>query len=265
MPIDSAFWTKLAVKHGVTEEQAKAIASNEGLLGELNEMALRRDDAKQLTEQARDARTKADKEMAEAKSAWEQNTAWYGQKQADLILLDKYREIYGDLNDGNGNGNGHRPDPAPGLTADEISKRIQGGQHQIYSLTSQILDATEDYRERFGKRFPRKELEALALKPENAGRDFKDIYHDWVTPQIEAKQTEDVELRIKTAREEGEKAGLAKGRMREPTQGGPDELGPLWTPRPKKEEALDDVTLQRHFVETHDKVMERERASAGST
>ena len=263
MPIEKDFWNKLAKKHGISEEVAKAFAENEGFMGEINEMALRRDDAKQTIEAANAEKAAAEQAKRDAMSKYQENLTWFGQKQADLMLLDDYRKRFGELTADNGNGNGTRQQEiASPVDMNKLNDQIRNSQREVYSLTAQILDASDDYRDRFGKALPRKELEALAMKPENAGRDFKDVYADWVKPKVQEKETTELEARIKTERDKAYAEGLAKGRMHEPTQGSPDDISPLYGPRIKKEDLLDDTTLQRHFVETFDKNMEAERSAS---
>lgn len=263
MPLDRDFWGKLATKHGLTAEQAALI--NDGLLDELNEMALRRDDAKTLIATTQAEKQAAEQAKNEAMAKYRENLEWFGKKEADLRLVDQYRARYGELTaDGETNRNPTTVTSPATFTRDQAQEMVSAAQRQVYTLNKEILKADREYQKHFGKPLPIEELEQLALKPENAGRNFKDVFSDWVQPQLVEKNNLDVEARIKTAREEGEKAGIAKGRMREPSQSSPDEFSPIYSTRVKPEEKLDDATLQRHFIETHDKVMEADRSSGAA-
>lgn len=260
MPIDRDFWKKLATKHGLASEQAEAIANNQALMDELNEMALRRDDAKQLIEQTASEKRAAEQARTDALKKYQENVEWFGKNQSALQELEQLRQRAGNDDDG-GNGNGRQQIATPAI--EDIRKEIQKAQRDVYSLNKELIKADREYQRQFGKPLPIEELEEVALKPENAGRNIRDIFSDWVAPQLEQKRSSDVESRIKEERERAYAEGLAKGRLREPSQNSPDEVSPLYAPRPKKEDTLDDVTLQSHFVETYEKNMEAERVGAG--
>ena len=50
-------------------------------------------------------------------------------------------------------------------------------------------------------------------------------------------------------RQEAFNEGLAKGRMREPTQGAPEETSPLYLGKPKPETSKDERTLMTDFMQ----------------
>lgn len=272
MPFDRSFWEQLAAKAGLSKEAIEAVATNESMLKELNAGYLRQDEFSRNMDGTKAEKHAAEQAKSEAIAKYRENLEWYGKKEADLRLVDQYRARFGELTaDGNGNGNGNGSGNGNGqgttitsptaFTREQAQELVRGAQRESYTLNKEILKADREYQKRFGEPLPIEELEQVALKPENAGRNLKDVYADWVAPKLAEKQNTEFEAKLKAAREEGYKDGMSKGRMREPSQSSPDEFNPMYGPRPKPEEKLDDGTLQRHFVETFDKGMEAERAS----
>lgn len=262
MPFDKDFWSKLATKHGLSKEAVEAIAANEALMHDIDEMVLRRDEYRGLREQTDAEKRAAEQARTEAVKKYQENLTWFNQKQTDLATLDKYREAYPDFDgtvgggngrrtDGNGNGGGNN---GVTLKPEDIEKRILKAQYDGYTLNKQMIRAMRHYEKTFNEDFPLDEIEAIAQKPENQSRSLNEIYNEWVAPKVKAKENSEWEAKLKAAREEGEKAGIAKGRMREPTSDlSPENLSPIWHPA-KPDAKPDDVTLQRNFVETFETV-----------
>jgi len=259
--LEKSYWEKLAKDSGLDDAATKAMLTaveNEAFEKGLYATLVPRSDADRAITEAKKA---SDEAAAKATKLYQDNLKWYADKQRELALLDRYKSEIGDLDgnttqdrsrdtntnpnavpNGNGNGNGQYVTP-------DVLQQMQRNQ---YMLNKQIRRAATEFERTFGEVFPEDEVEALALRPENAGRDYTSIYRDWVAPKLEDKRAKEQEEAVKKAREEGEKAGLAKGRMREPTALAPDEIPPLYATRDANAAKLDDVTLQQHFVETFD-------------
>ena len=140
------------------------------------------------------------------------------QAKAVYDKFQKYVAAYGDI-DASDPADVRRAAAASGLSKEEVAELLQ---HQFASrdqATLEFMDIREDYRERFGKRLPVKDFEAVVSEARKAGSSdsLSAIYDRWVRPEID-KQTphrftdDELKARDKRIAEEAQKDFASRNR-----------------------------------------------------
>ena len=257
MAFDKEYWTRLASEAGLPAEQVEALAANEKLMNQLAQGFKRQDEFSRGMDEARRTREEAEQAKQLAIENYQQNIAWLQSNEAKLRQFD---QLAASLNGGNGNGG--QPNPAPKPTGTEpkylTQDELLASQRNFYNLVArQIPKLHKQYRTAFGEDMPDElmdQIEQMAVKPENIGRSASDLYHDIITPKIEEKRKADFEAKLAEAKKTAFEEGMAKGRMREPSDSiAAEDTSPLYLGRPTDPaKAPDDRTLMNNFMQTLD-------------
>lgn len=255
------FWQKLAQDAGLDEPTQKALLSsvqNEKFEKALYDSLVPREESMSQLNEAQRIKSEAETEKSKYIAAYTENLKWYQTAEAKLKDYDR---IAAAMN-GRDPGAGNDPDPAvngkgaSAYTREDVEKLVNDRQRGMWTLQRQLRRAEQRYLETFGKSMPDTmldELEQLATKPENANRSLTDIFTEHITPKVDELRTTQSKEREEKIRKEAFEAGLAKGRMREPSDGvSPADTSPLYLGRPKKEELPTEPKLMQNFMETLD-------------
>jgi len=257
---EKGFWTKLSQEAGLDDAAQKALlqaVENEKFSNGLYASLVPREESMRQVDDARKVTEEANRVKAQAEADYRMNLEWYNanvpQLDAAKRRLAAYESVYGPLDAANPPANPLAQSVNGGTQPQYLTREeLLAAQRNTYVLQRQLRRADLAYQKQFGTPLPDEaldELEKLAVQPENMSRSFDDLFNAWVSPKVSELQTKQATEREAKIRQEAFNEGLAKGRMREPTQGAPEETSPLYLGKPKPETSKDERTLMTDFMQ----------------
>jgi hypothetical protein len=239
-----AYWQELAKKANLPEDKAKAVLE---ALGDEAVEKVFKDGFKPIPDYSRDldsVRDRARSETSQAVKAYYDQ--WY-QTQALPALtkkekeaadykasLDRYRQAYGDLDDG---GNGNRQQivtPASGdfLSKSEFTEYMRSREQAEINVLKAGLNAASHHMHVFGKPL---DVDAVLKTANDKGLTFEAAYKEYIEPELSKKTSSEFEAKLKLAREEGARDALSRHKI--PVDAGPREFHPFFDRETDKEKA----------------------------
>lgn len=178
----------------------------------------------------------------------------YQRYNEGLGALEKYRELYGDLNDdqglNNGGGRDRNRDGGAGMTKDEVDKYLEEKLKQrdgaYVGLTKTAVRISADYTKRFGDVLDVDAVEKLALE---RGLPLDQAYKEFIAPKEQAA----TEARHKDEIEKAKTEAVRdfQSRMKLPIDSKPKEAHPFWdrkSPEAGKTEMDQDQNSRSEFM-----------------
>ena len=204
-----AYWMELAAKAGVPEDKAKAMAEtlgDEAVAKAFKQAFKAVPDYSYDLDQVRD-KTKSEA-TAEAKAFYDN---WYATQakpayEHNLKIIEeynRYKSLYGDVNNAEGAGNvGANPGYMTEKQAEEMINRAMAAQNAAYvGLTKNSMRIATQHLREFGEVLDPDDLDKFAS---NKGfTNLDQAYKEYVAPRQEAKHTVEWETKVKAAKEEG--------------------------------------------------------------
>ena len=211
MAIDAKKWLEDAARDaGLPDDVAKALLSNDKLLGKVGEGVMLRSDYSRSQDQLT-----AEKSAAEAAQR-----KWYADNQTVVdqyaASLTAYEQKYGklDANNGGNNGGGNF-DPSKYVSTADYQKALDKAANDAYqravstnvTITKEAIRAANDYSRRFGKDLDLDALEKYALEKQLP---LRQAYTEFISAEATAKADADETARIDKAVSERVAAELSK-------------------------------------------------------
>ena len=214
-----AYWMELAAKAGVPEDKAKAMAEtlgDEAVAKAFKQAFKAVPDYSYDLDQVRD-KTKAEA-VAEAKKFYDD---WYNAQakpayEHNLKIIEeynRYKSIYGDINNAEGTGNnaGANPGYLTERQAEELINKAMAAQNAAYvGLTKNSMRIATQHLREFGEVLDPDDLDKFA-----ANKGFTNLdqaYKEYVSPRVAERQAKDMETKLKAAREEGAREALSRAK-----------------------------------------------------
>jgi hypothetical protein len=179
--------------------------------------------------------------------------AAYKENLAAASRLKAYEETYGRINtngSGSGNGNGSGSMMTPEEQKKLIQEELRQSMGAFGATTMDFLDAQDDYRERFNKRFPRKEFEKFVEQQQKDGQfqGVRTAYTEFVRGDIEKDEAVKREARDKQIRDEAIRDYRARNHM--PDDSTPKETSIVF--RKADDDKGDNMTAREAFQDALD-------------
>ncbi len=257
---------EIAKKAGLPDDQAKAwlaTLDNAQLENALSEVVMSRSDYSRAMDEVKKTRELADSEKAKYQETHDKQVVWYDANKRALDeyptlkkQLDAYRTLYGELDPSTIAPN---PQNQPHAPAEQVNGKyvtpddIMRAKRELWELQEQLDEARDHYYQTFGKPMPHaryKELKEVALKPENQNRPLRDVYDRFIAADVKAAENKAIEERI--AREVAAARADERSKRNFPDETGQDpgeEISPLYRTPPEKPAAVDEMALQREFIQ----------------
>lgn len=219
-----AYWNEIAGKAGLSEEELKLVG---GVLDNPKFAKAFTDNFKPLPDYSHDlddvrAKTKAEKDK-EYDAWFKKEQEKYGEYVSGIDKLKKYEEIYGpidpnnppDANDLRNNRGGKM------ISQEDIDKLVETKLTTVLndtlarrdSAVLDLLEIRETHMNTFKKSLDVKEFEKSWKEHPEWGGSMKQAYKEYVGPDLEKIKNEDIDARIKAAREEGIRDGYSRRSM----------------------------------------------------
>jgi len=227
------YWQELAKKAGVSEDKMKAV------LEALGDPAVEKAFNEGFVETPRHHSTIDTKvnefkgKLTEAEKKALQYEEWYNKTAkptmdrytSDFARLQKYEELYGKIDDATDR---RQAIAATGMTKEEVDAYVQTQLKQrdaaYVNMSKDIAFASADYIQRFkGDPLDLDQVEKIALEK---GIPFRQAYREMISPKIEEMRNQEIEAKVKAARDEGYKDALSKHKL--PVESAPKEPHPFF-------------------------------------
>ena len=252
---------EIANKAGLPDDQAKAwlaTLDNQQLQEALGEVMMTRADYSRAMDEVKKTREQAESERREAVSTREKQVVWCSDNKRALDeyptlkkQLEAYRTMYGELDASTTTTKTETAEPVNGkyATADDIRR----ANAELWSLQDQLEEAKDHYYTTFGKPMPyarRKELITEAQKPENLNRPLRDVYDRFIAADVKIASDAATQKRIDDAVAAARSEERSKRHFPDETGQDPnEEISPLYRPIPDKATAVDEIALQKEFIQ----------------
>lgn len=169
----------------------------------------------------------------------------YDQYLGAFESLKKYEELYGPIQTA---ADRREVRQATGLTQEQLEAALKQRDQAYVGMTKDIAWASSDYIQRFkGDPLDLDAVEKIALEK---GMPFRQAYKEMINPKLEEMRSQELEARVKAARDEGYKDAMSKHKL--PVESTPREPHPFFEPKEQPKnmtEAQQDAHSKDSFME----------------
>jgi hypothetical protein len=232
-----AYWQELAKRANLPEDKAKLVTD---ALADENVQKTFRDGFRPIPDYSRDldrvrdeTRDKTAGEIKAYYDEWYRTQAIPALQRKDVetaaakAAAERYRQLYGDLDDGNSNGRQVHSPSGDYLSKSEFENFMRQREQAEINVLKAGLNAASHHMHVFGKPL---DVDAVLRTANEKGLTFDQAYQAYVGPELEKKTAETRAAEIKAAREEGARDALSRHKI--PQDAGPKEFHPFFDRKP---------------------------------